>query len=615
MSQKNYGISGVGSDLQLGKSGPRLTANSNVVAIRSSSGSLAPIQAANAVSGNDLVTYSQLMNVAAMISTTSTGVADGYQLMLGNAATSGDGSFSPGAVTLTDTTTVSEAVDALNEVLAKLVPSAPPAFPNGGSLTVTSTGNHPRLASGASDSTGSTLTAGTSVTRIVTSVVSSANRIANVGPADTGIVTLTLNGANVAAIDVSDPANLGTVNGLQVTNLADYPANQPGFHKSIDIGVANATTSVGINSFRISHSAAGQTGSVVFVRDSLTSLPAITTGTLAEATPGVISFSSSVPHYGTNATVTIAASISNLAGQTYYGGSDPIQISGTNGILPTRTLTYADVGITTPIAANTTSPQAITPVTVAIDGTNVVGSGRIQMVAKNVVGSSPATDVASTSVLVMAGTQVGKVYEMAIPVSNIGTGYTGAAYRVSHDTGDIGLTTDPTDTPAAGFGAFDPTAPLSNYEAAVVGGVLKHDQTNYAIGYLPAGPNLSVGRSGPQYFTYAFQRSAVSNFRISVTGTYAGCWVKVPGISDTAISPNAPNGWWDAFQLYDGAGAPGEGDDSLAGCAFGAAMTGSSGSFLMTLGNQTTTNATDNMVYVRFKLLSGQSVTALSIGN
>jgi hypothetical protein len=157
---------------------------------------------------------------------------------------------------------------------------------------------------------------------------------------------------------------------------------------------------------------------------------------------------------------------------------------------------------------------------------------------------------------------------------------------------------------------------LATYEASVVAGVLSNDVTDYATGYLPVGPDYSTGRAGAQYATFAFDRSALSAFKIIVSGSYAGCWVKLPGVTDQSnISPNAPNGWMNAFASYTGAGVPGNSADTTAGCALGGVMTGASGTFQITFGTQSSTNATGNQVLVRLKLNAGQSITALSFSN
>ena len=164
--------------------------------------------------------------------------------------------------------------------------------------------------------------------------------------------------------------------------------------------------------------------------------------------------------------------------------------------------------------------------------------------------------------------------------------------------------------------AWDQTAALNIAEAAVSAGVLLHDQTDYSKSFLPVGPNYSVGRTGAQYITVEFARSAVSTFKINVTGTYAGCWVRLPGVTNNpAISPAAVGGWLDASKAYDGAGVPGEAGDTLAGCAQGALMAGQSGSYTITFGPQTSTNANGNRIQVRIRLNAGQSITSLGFSN
>ena len=89
----------------------------------------------------------------------------------------------------------------------------------------------------------------------------------------------------------------------------------------------------------------------------------------------------------------------------------------------------------------------------------------------------------------------------------------------------------------------------------------------------------------------------------------------MPGVSDSnAISPNATGGaWYDAFSLYDGSGNPG-GAGNGAGCANGGVASGSSGSVNITLGTQSTTNATNNVVLIRIKYaVSNGNTLALSV--
>ena len=126
--------------------------------------------------------------------------------------------------------------------------------------------------------------------------------------------------------------------------------------------------------------------------------------------------------------------------------------------------------------------------------------------------------------------------------STIGSG-SGLAVRI--------INPGSTDTPvctasAAAFNSQSST--LEVYDATIVASSLKHDQTNYASGYLPAGPNLSTGRSAAQYFTFKFIRTSVSKFDIKWTGTIAGLWVALPGSGiDTS---STLNGWVDLSTAY-----------------------------------------------------------------
>lgn len=606
---KNFGLSGVGPSVQLGKAGPKINANAGQLEIVNAAGALTTVKGANATTLSEFVTLSQL-NAAAAAAANAVSSVDGFSIALGD-VTKGDGSWLPGAVPLSNETKVSDAVDSLNEVLAKLVPAAPPNFPNG-VLSITNTsGNSPVLASGAvpnNTGTASPYTAGGAVTRITAAGVSS-NTFSNVGPGDTGTLELLVNGAVLGSKALTGSGDNGNVNGLNISGQADFPVSTPGFWKSINVNVVTAAAAVGINRFSLRHTGAtpGTTNELFFVRDNVTATPVLSAGSVAQNTLGTVSYSSGVPHYSAGGTLTVGLSTSNLSGETYYGGNDPISISGTNGVIASQAFTYATAGIATPIARQTTAATAVTPLTVNVNGTNVFGVGTVQAVLRNVNGASSAANVSATNILAMIGTQSGRVYEMNVPVTNLGSiPNTNNAFRVNLPTGN---------TPAGAYTAFASADALASYEAAVVAGVLKNDTTNYSTGYLPAGPDYS-GKDAAQYVTFMFQRAAVSKFAITVAGSYAGCWVKLPGVSDDAgISQNAANGWWNMFQPYSGAGVPGRAGDPNAGAAATAVMAGAGGSYSVTFGTQSSTNSTNNVILVRFRLNAGQSITALSFSN
>jgi hypothetical protein len=132
---------------------------------------------------------------------------------------------------------------------------------------------------------------------------------------------------------------------------------------------------------------------------------------------------------------------------------------------------------------------------------------------------------------------------------------------------------------------------------------------------------LNTGRSGAQYFTFAFRRTTMANFDITLSGTVSGFWVAAPAtdIDDTSTL----NGWIDAGTTYGGAGTPGadtgNGGNGSNGCAFTSGdriidgTSYSNDTFTLTLGDQNATNSFGNNILVRIKLESGDSLTSLSV--
>ena len=89
----------------------------------------------------------------------------------------------------------------------------------------------------------------------------------------------------------------------------------------------------------------------------------------------------------------------------------------------------------------------------------------------------------------------------------------------------------------------------------------------------------------------------------------------MPGSTiDTTAAPT--NGWLNMAAAYAGSGVPGTGTggNGSAGCSTGGAATlNSSGTYNVTFTPGTVTSVSN--IYIRVKLTSGQSLTALSIAN
>ncbi len=607
---KNYGLKGVGANIELGKRGNTIESDSGNVILKTTAGALATIAGANGSASSHFVTKAQLDAGLA-------GSADGFQINLGDVTVHGDGSYANGAVTLSDTTSVSESIDRLNETLGLLVPTAPGDFPNSETLTVSSVGSSPYLAGGTvpDRTSGGTLpaSAGASVTR-VTDTTPNSSQVDNFR-SDSGTLAAVVNGSTSGSVTFDGTDKNGTYTDLRVSGYADSPADTPGFYTESDaqIRIASALSS-GWNRIQMTKSDTDNTNEVYFVVDDVTGSPTIASGTISGDSAGSSAYSSGIEHFASGGTVTISnLTMTNLAGETYYNGN-PISISGSDSIISSQSKSYTNVGVSTPITRQTTSAQSLSAQTVNINGSNRHTSGTLTVTGTNVNGSGSQS--ISGTILLKAGTaRSSDVDEQNISSPSGATG----GNRVdlgSSATGDTPLGAG--NLPSSSL-TWDSTQDLTAsgyaHEAGVVGGILSSDQTDYTSGYWPDGNAIDYsGKDATQYFTFYWAKSAVSTFSISITGSYSGLYIGLPGVSDSnSTSPNAAGGaWYNAFQLYDGSGNPG-GTGNGAGCGNGAVASGSSGSVAITLGTESTTNATNNVVLIRVKLGSSDSISAISV--
>jgi hypothetical protein len=432
---------------------------------------------------------------------------------------------------------------------------------------------------------------------------------------DSGTLTALINNSAAGAVTFDGTDKDGTTSSLRISGYADSPSDTPGFYTESDaqIRVASAL-STGWNRIQMTKSDTDDTNIVYFVVDDLTGSPTLASGTITGDTNGTTAYSSGIEHFGTSGAVAIGnLTMTNLAGETYRNGN-PISVSGSDSIISTQSKSYSDVGVSTPITRQTTSAQSLSSLTVNINGSNRHTSGSLTVTGTNVNGSGSQS--ISGTILLKAGTaRSSDVDEQNISIPSGATG----GNRVdlgSSATGDTPLGAG--NLPSSSL-TWDSTQDLTAsgyaHEAGIVAGILSSDQTDYTSGYWPNENAIDYsGKDATQYMTFYFAKSAVSTFSISITGSYSGLYIGLPGVSDSnSKSPNATGGaWYNAFALYDGSGNPG-GVGNGAGCGNGAVASGSSGSVAITLGTESTTNATNNVVLVRVKLGSSNSISAISV--
>jgi hypothetical protein len=308
----------------------------------------------------------------------------------------------------------------------------------------------------------------------------------------------------------------------------------------------------------------------------------------------------------------LVGNVAKLSGDTYYTSDTFITGAAGGAISTPSSVTYTQAGVTTPLARNSYVSSGSAYFTTTAAGATGFGSSSSgpSMTAYNSYSTAAQSFTPGVTVLYKTGTTT-QIEETSLTNSITGTPST---FRISNPGA--------TDTPAytGSEAAFNSqTGPFYTYDATVVAAVLKFDQTNYSTGYQPVGPNLS-GQGASQYFTFKFAKSALSKFDVVYSGTIAGLWVALPG--STLDSTSTLNGWLDLSSAYGGAGKPGAntgaGGNGSNGASTGGTATLNSAvsnkAVTATFGTETSTNSTGNEIYVRIKLTSGQSVTALSIG-
>jgi len=524
------------------------------------------------------------------------------------------------AVTLTTTTYVTDGIAKLNQVLGKLVPPSPGNFPNGGALSLSGLSTLGRMCNFTqTDNSGwgnLSISGGTSFSNGIRAATMTTNTFTREGPGDSGNLQVIVNGVTTG-YHIMTPGNNnnGTYGHLIVTSNQDYgliSGSATGFWSSFSAQGSGANAVAGWNQVYLTDTAGANTNAVSWYYDiNNPGSPTWSNSSIALTTNSA-TFSSTVPHLNSSSVWRLAANIAKLSGDTYYT-SDTFIIGSSGGAIATpSSVTYTQAGVTTPLARNSYVSSGSAYFTTTASGITGFGysTGGPSLTAFNSYGSSPALFSPGVTVLYKTGTTT-QIEETSLTNNLSGTPST---FRI--------VNPGSTDTPVytGSEAAFNSqTGPFYTYDATVVAAVLKFDQTNYSTGYQPVGPNLS-SQGSSQYFTFKFAKSGLSKFDVVYSGTIAGLWVALPGSS--LDSTSTLNGWLDLSTAYGGAGKPGAntgaGGNGTNGASTGGTATLNSAvsnkAVTATFGTETSSNSTGNEIYIRVKLTSGQTVTALTIG-
>lgn len=569
------------------------------------------------------------------------------------------GNLVSNALSLSTTDTVTNSLALMNTLLGKLVPVKPPAFPASQMLTLNNLVSCRMTNFVQVDSTatgGKSVAAGTVVNALRTATYST-NSITNAGPGDTGIVALHINNTipvngSVSQCDLTT-VQTGQLGSLTIANRRDYHALvssvNAGFWYIFDASATGPVTAGGTdrswNELYITHSAAGSTNKAVWYADAFAGygIPTFASTGITFSSPSLneVSYSSGVPHFTNNVTAALTGTVSKLSGDTYPLSDTCLTGTAAGAFLTPTSLTYQAMGVPTPLArtAYATNGVAFSAPTKIVTGFGKSTASPL-LSADNSYSVGTATFNPNATVLYKTGTSslVTQIEEMGIRVASTvgislgGTYSTGARIVLAGSTDTPVYTKNEIiwasgtrgtqillgqSVPADSYLSVPLASSLTVTDATVVAAELAHDQTNYSVGYLPLGPDLSLGRAAAQYFTLRFDRTTVSKFDIKYSGTLAGIWVALPGSAIDSASTD--NGWLSLSTGYNGAGRPGAGTggNGSNGCAVGGVAVVNSAvvnnSVTATFGTDSSSNTADNRIYVRIKLTAGQRLTTLTI--
>lgn len=524
------------------------------------------------------------------------------------------------AVTLTTSTYVTDGIAKLNQVLGKLVPPSPGNFPNGSALSLSGLSTLGRMCNFIqTDNSGwgnLNISGGTSFSNGIRAATMTTNTLSRQGPGDSGNVQVIVNGVATGYRTMAPGNNNnGTYGQLIITLNQDYSVlsgGSGGFWSSFSAQGSGSNAAAGWNQVYLTDSAGANTNAVSWYYDINNPGAPVWSNTSVALTTNSATYSSTVPHLNSSSVWRLVGNVAKLSGDTYYTSDTFITGSAGGAISTPSSVTYTQAGVTTPLTRNSYVSSGSAYFLTTAAGVTGFGSssGGPSMTVFNSYSSAAQSFSPGVTVLYKTGTST-QIEETSLTNALSGTPST---FRITNP----GSTDTPTYTGSES--AFNSqTGPFYTYDATVVAAVLKFDQTNYSTGYQPVGPNLS-GQGASQYFTFKFAKSALSKFDVVYSGTIAGLWVALPGSS--LDSTSTLNGWLDLSAAYGGAGKPGAntgaGGNGSNGASTGGTATLNSAvsnkAVTATFGTETSSNSTGNEIYVRVKLTSGQSVTAISIG-
>jgi len=250
---------------------------------------------------------------------------------------------------------------------------------------------------------------------------------------------------------------------------------------------------------------------------------------MVTATAGTFRYISGIPYYSATGSPAITVAnleLQNFTGQTFRS-ADPFTVAsgtvyeGSGSVIATQTKTLAqtDNSANSMLTGSNVKANIGISTNYIMGNLNVLLNGAVNSVASlaanifNVVGTSTTIQL-PTKIQMYAGANSG--FNEANITANVASNTQPAIRIVMSTAGNTPAFSSNTNYYTSNVWTGAQTI-AGTPEAVVRYGVLKHYAVDLSTGYLPIGPDLATGRSGLQYFTFAFVRTSLANFDIILT--------------------------------------------------------------------------------------------------
>jgi len=394
-----------------------------------------------------------------------------------------DSSFADGLLSFTPTTTVTDAIDEVNEILNKLAPSKPP---NLSAITIDLASKYSAIES----------SSGTTRNFVTDDTTPESSNASNFYDGDAGTLSAELNNSTTGSVKTLTTADdTSTTGNLSISSDIDAYANQAGkegFWKQLTAKVlvapGNALSTKGPHTMRLIHSNTGSTNTVTFYLDNPVS-PSIT-NTSFSLGGASSNYVSGVPTISANQTFTVSFTINNAVKRFYRSGN----IAEVSGNILSNSVPHTLSGVQTEDGAVVVSGKTCTVGTSKYNETN----------ALTITPYNSKSSSGTTGTITLTNVRVDTV--------------SSEAGRLVAGAGQY---------PTTGYGsAYDSTQSLrTSYteELQLLNGKYQRPaNVNYSSNSPQAGPDYSTGMGSTyRYFLYQHTSalSSASSFTLTINST------------------------------------------------------------------------------------------------